>query len=94
MEGNMAFEAVAKAVLREIPVGRLSKFLEQFGDPNPVANGSGCGNGCGAGCIDGFGMTFDRFGHSGVSEADLSGAQHDVSRLKDAIRTEMGNMLR
>lgn len=89
----MAHETIAQAVLREIPLTRLSRFLDEFGDPNPVANGAGCGNGCGAGCLDGFGLTFDRYGHSRIPADELINAQRDVSGLKDAIRSEVNNLI-
>jgi hypothetical protein len=84
-----AHEKVAQAILREIPVASLDRFLTDFRSPNAVANGSGCGNGCGAGCLDGTGLTFDRFGQSGISRRELESAHKDLSALKGALRAEV-----
>lgn len=52
---------VAQAVLREVPIGRLSSFIKSIKSDVQVAMGDGCGGGCGggAGCID-------QFGHTGI----------------------------
>lgn len=87
-------EVVARAILREVPLARISRFLTEFGDPNPLANGNGCGNGCGAGCIDGFGLTFDRFGQSEITAAELETAHRDVEGLKSAMADEVSKIFR
>jgi len=72
---------VAAAVLREVPIGRLSSFLKGIKPGSEVAMGDGCGGGCGggAGCID-------QFGHTGLSPEAFTNAFRDKATLKTALQ--------
>jgi hypothetical protein len=87
---------VAQAMLREIPVSQINSAIGRF-NPGKAADGigTGCGGGCGGGCSDAsHGVSFDQFGHSGITAAELKSAHADPVALKTALRTEAANMLR
>ena len=93
----MAHEKIAKAILREIPVTALSRFIDNFGKLGPRANGDACGNGCGNNCVDGFGLVFDRFGQAEIGANEMASSQKDVHSLKAAVVKELevlGSQLR
>ena len=90
----MAHEKFARVILREIPVASIGRLIEGLGGTDPIANGNGCGNGCGAGCLDGFGMVFDRFNHSGLKLQELTKAQRDLNGLKTALRKEASSLIK
>lgn len=79
---------VAQAVLREVPVGRLSSFIKTIKSDVQVAMGDGCGGGCsgGAGCID-------QFGHSGIDHETFAKALHDKAALTTALQAEVKTAL-
>lgn len=86
---------VAQAMLREIPVAQISSAVGKF-NPGKGADGigTGCGGGCGGGCSDAnHGVTFDKFGHSGITAAQLTAAHADPAALKAALKTEATNMM-
>lgn len=87
----MAHAKIAKALVREVPIQNLKKFLEGFG--GPVALGSGCGNDCGSGCGGGCsspkGLVFDQYGHTEISERELVDASRDMHQLKRDIIGEI-----
>lgn len=75
---------VAQAVLREVPMGKLSSFIKTIKPGGDVAMGDGCGGGCGggAGCID-------QFGHTGISQDVFAKALHDKRALTSALQSEV-----
>ena len=79
---------VAPAVLREVPIGKLSSFIKTIKPGVEVAMGDGCGGGCGggAGCID-------QFGHSGIDQDVFSKALHNKTALTAALQTEVKTAL-
>lgn len=82
----MAHDRFADVVAREIPAPFIGRFLEAFHNVKLAnANGNGCGNACGNSCIDGVGFTFDRYGHAGLSHAELEAAQKDLRTVRSAI---------
>jgi hypothetical protein len=87
-------ERTARAILREVPIVYLDRFVRNFGKLGPRANGDSCGNGCGNNCTDGVGLVFDRFGQSGLTAEDIQGAQKDVEGLQASLRSEVSRILR
>jgi hypothetical protein len=88
---------VAQAMLREIPVSQIGSAVGKFnpGKAGDAAIGTGCGGGCGGGCSDAnHGVVFDRFGHSGITAAQLTAAHADPAALKTALKTEATNMIK
>jgi hypothetical protein len=91
----MSTTKVAQAMLREIPVSQISAAVGRF-NPGAAADasGTGCGGGCGGGCSATHGPSFDHFGHSGITAAELKAAHADPVALKAALRTEAANMMK
>ena len=86
---------VTQAMLREIPVSQIHAAVGKF-NPGAAADaiGTGCGGGCGGGCSDAsHGVTFDKYGHSGITAAELKSAHADPAALKAALKTEATNMM-
>ena len=79
---------VAQAVLREVPIGKLSSFIKTIKPGVEVAMGDGCGGGCGggAGCID-------QFGHTGIDQTVFAKALHNKTALTAALQTEVKTAL-
>ena len=75
---------VAAAVLREIPVGRISSFLKGIKPGGEVAMGDGCGGGCNGGnsCID-------QFGHTGIDPEVFGKALRNRAALSTALQAEV-----
>lgn len=92
----MSTTKVAQAMLREIPVAQINAAVGKFNPGSAIADasGTGCGGGCGGGCSAAHGVSFDQFGHSGITAAELKAAHADPVALKAALRTEAANMLK
>ena len=81
----MAVNDVAKAILREVPLGRLKPILGGVG-PNPNAMGDGCGGGCGGGsCGIAGALAIDPYGHSGLTNDEIHSALRDRPKLMRAL---------
>ena len=90
----MAYEKVARAILREIPVATIGRFVQTFKKADLAANGNNCGNACGNNCVDGIGLVLDRYGHGEFDIKELRQAQRDATGLQDAIRKEATRILK
>ena len=91
----MAYEKIAGAIIREVPVTNIAALIKGLQDPiTPLANGGGCGQGCGAGCKAPLGLAFDEFGHTGITAMELQSAANDpdglMAAVRDAIKTSVG----
>jgi hypothetical protein len=88
---------IASALLREVPIAHLNRFLSEFGgNPKAIGDacGNGCGSGCGSGCIDGGGLIFDRFGHAEISKTELEQAKKNIAGLKESFAKEVSRFLK
>ena len=90
----MAYEKVARAILREIRVATIGRFVQTFKKADLAANGNNCGNACGNNCLDGIGLVLDRYGHAEFDIQELKKAQHDAAALQEAIRKEATRILK
>jgi hypothetical protein len=88
----MAHEKLAKAIVREIPVTALNRFIDNFGKLGPRANGDACGNGCGNNCVDGIGLVVDRWGQAELGAHEIGAAQKDLHGLKAAVVKEIESL--
>jgi hypothetical protein len=93
-EHGAVHERTARAILREVPIVYLDRFVRGFGKLGPRANGDACGNGCGNNCTDGVGLVFDRYGQSGLTAEDIESAQKDTEGLQASLRSEVSRILR
>jgi hypothetical protein len=90
----MAYEKIARTILREIPVAAIGRFVEIFEGADLRANGNNCGNACGNNCIDGTGFVIDRYGYIELKDQEVRKAQGDLAGLREAIQKEATRMLK
>jgi hypothetical protein len=86
----MEHTKVAQAILKEIPLGGISKFLTRFeSNHDKVAMGDGCGGGCGggAGCIDAA-------DHLGLTDDEILSAKKDISGLKATMKKAVVTLIK
>lgn len=90
----MAYERVARAILREVPVTSIGAFVTNFKRGDWAANGNNCGNACGNSCRDGIGQVLDRYGHAELDIKEIKTAQRDSAGLQEALRKEAARILK
>jgi hypothetical protein len=81
---NHSRAAYAKAVLREVPLAHLHKFIDDIDPGKAVA---GIGQGCGVGCLRAHeAQTIDPHGHTGLTHQQLGEVLSDKKALLEELK--------
>lgn len=89
--------ALASAIVREIPANRIGEFVTRFAN---AAAADSCGDGCGSGCCgaacaespENLGV-IDVYGHTRFNGNDLNDiGSNQLNELRESIRTELTNI--
>lgn len=83
------FTRFSKAIVREIPLTKISQYLSQVGSFGSAAIGDHCGNGCGSGCGNNCLSAVDQAGYTELTLQQLNSIAADKTRLRGEVLTQI-----